>query len=198
MQLIPIEIPGILVGRFEKGSDNKREDERQRISLLLRRVSPHDTPQIGHLPSGKPILDSAHNISISHTGSYGAIYVTPSSLIPGIDIEMLSDRALRVAPRFMNEQEYEWLMSADEAGRRLLATIIWSAKETAYKIFNPSDASLKRFDAALPFELPSENTLFSFELIYSDSCTGDIHIPVQALCTGEFILTCACHCSHSR
>ncbi|KGN89024.1 4'-phosphopantetheinyl transferase family protein [Porphyromonas gulae] len=198
MHLFPINIPGVFVGRFEKGSDNKREDERQRISLLLRQVFFHDTPPIGHLPSGKPVLDSAHNISISHTGSYGAIYVTPSSLIPGIDIEMLSDRALRVAPRFMNEREYEWLMSVDEARRRLLATIIWSAKETAYKIFNPSDASLKRFDTALPPELPSENTLFPFDLIYSDSCGSDILISVQALCTDEFVLTCACHCSRSR
>lgn len=118
--------------------------------------------------------------------------------MPGIDVEMVSDRAFRVASRFMNDREYEQLMSADEAMRGLLATVMWSAKETAYKIFNPSDASLRRFDTRLPSELPSENTLFPFDLIYSDPCGSDMLVPVQTLCAGEFVLTCAQYPIHDR
>ncbi len=77
MHRLSVDIAGVLIGRFDKLSDKKREDERSRIAYLLRQAIPNDTPVLDHLPNGRPILSSTHNISISHTGQWGAIYIVP-------------------------------------------------------------------------------------------------------------------------
>ncbi len=192
MHRLSVDIAGVLIGRFDKLSDKKREDERSRIAYLLRQAIPNDTPVLDHLPNGRPILSSTHNISISHTGQWGAIYIVPPPFIPGIDIEEVSDRALRVCGRFMNDKEMELLTSASLEQQQLLSTIIWSAKETAFKIFNPPDANLKaRFGTSLPSPLPTEGYLFSFGLIYSEPCVPAHSITIQAFYTEGIVLTCA-------
>lgn len=96
--------------------------------LLLKAMLGYDTG-IGHLKSGKPVLNG-WNISISHTRGYVALMLSKQHNV-GIDIEYMSDRVSRVASRFMRPDE-----QADDVKGQLEC---WSAKESLYKLFSDDD-----------------------------------------------------------
>ena len=76
--------------------------------------------------NGKPEIRSGY-ISISHTGNMVAIYL--SSKPAGLDIEQQLPRVLRIAERFLNENEKKRFGTSDIE----VITLIWSAKEALFK-----------------------------------------------------------------
>ena len=105
-----------------------RDRERATEHLLLKVMLGHDAT-IGHLESGKPVLDGWH-ISISHTRGYVALMLSRQHNV-GVDIEYMSDRVSRVASRFMRPDE----QAGDVRGQ----LECWSAKESLYKLFSADD-----------------------------------------------------------
>lgn len=81
-------------------------------------------------PSGKPFLPGyGKNISISHSSQYVAVMTAP---VPcGVDVEKISGRTLKVAHKFLNEAERKLTESGN---REFLYTLLWSAKESLFKI----------------------------------------------------------------
>lgn len=77
---------------------------------------------------GKPFLMDSHvHLSISHSYPYVALIMDKNQDV-GIDIEFLESRILRLAPKFMSDQELIY------ANNQLLTSgLIWSAKEALYK-----------------------------------------------------------------
>lgn len=101
--------------------------ERQAIaSLISENISP--TAHLDHLPSGAPIIiDSQLHISISHGAGLALLAVNPDNPI-GIDIEAPRPQLLRIAPRFMDPEEYHLY------GHTLdTALAVWTAKEATFK-----------------------------------------------------------------
>ena len=107
-----------------------------------------------HRPSGsmtlkgRPFLPSApeQSVSISHAEGHAAVLLTPSTLRPGMDIETYRPQLRAVASRYLTEVEWDLLEhSAPSLSELQLRTLLWSAKETAFKIFGPPDASLHSF-----------------------------------------------------
>ncbi|MEJ8802889.1 4'-phosphopantetheinyl transferase superfamily protein [Pontibacter sp. H249] len=81
--------------------------------------------------NGKPYFeDQQLCISISHSPCFAAVIIS-SKYEVGIDIELLSQKALRVANKFLNEAEKEF--TATDENRTCL---YWSAKETLYKLYS--------------------------------------------------------------
>lgn len=134
--------------------------------LLLKAMTGRDA-EIGHEPSGKPILDGFH-ISISHTKGFVAIILSDAVDV-GVDIEYRSDRINRIASRFMRPDE-----QAADTEQRL---IVWCAKEAAYKYFSSDDLTFQQMrvdieggevenlkrHAVLPFSVISEK---EYVLVY--------------------------------
>src|ERR1700677_5034868 len=55
--------------------------------------------------SGKPVLkNSKHHLSISHTPVFAAVMMHPSTPV-GIDIETLTPKVLRIAHKFLRDDE---------------------------------------------------------------------------------------------
>ena len=72
--------------------------------------------------------------------------LTPSTLRPGVDIETCRPQIRAVASRYLTEVEWDLLEHvAPSLSELQLRTLLWSAKETAFKIFGPPDASLHSF-----------------------------------------------------
>jgi phosphopantetheinyl transferase len=71
-------------------------------------------------------------LSISHTNKYVASIVHPEKLV-GIDIEKISNKALKVASKFLSKEEFELLHK--QTDKELYATIFWAAKEALYKLY---------------------------------------------------------------
>jgi len=98
----------------------------------------HPSLVLKYQKNGKPLLfnnstKSAYEISISHCQNMLAIAINNQNKTVGLDIEWISNRPLKIAMRFMNDNELK-LFSEN----KLNATIVWSAKEALYKLYgNP-------------------------------------------------------------
>ena len=113
-----------------------------------------------HDATGRPFLPSKPEVSmsLSHAESCAALLLTPSFLRPGVDVETYRPQLYAVASRYLTEPEWEkGCRLAPQLTELELRTLLWSAKETAFKVFGPSDASLHNF--VLKTLRPQEQTL---------------------------------------
>lgn len=112
----------------------KRRLEYLGTRVLLKNLLHGQEYQVAYLESGKPYLaNSNHEISFSHTQGFVAVMVHPNRPV-GIDIEHCSNRVLKVMDRFVAPAELpdSKRLSENELILRLL--VIWSAKESVYKL----------------------------------------------------------------
>jgi 4'-phosphopantetheinyl transferase len=93
--------------------------------------------------AGRPFLlgpGSPPAVSISHSGEWAAALLAPAGTAVGIDVEVVRDKAQRIARKFLNEQESAAVDSitladsTDTAASLELFSLLWSAKETLYKL----------------------------------------------------------------
>jgi hypothetical protein len=107
--------------------------------------------------SGKPFLNESNwNVSVSHSNKWLFIQVA-KDFQPGIDIEPIRDKIIKIAPRFLNESDR---INLSLLPQLLGLHLIWGAKECIYKSY-----SLRGLDFRneIFIELPSEiNTLRTF------------------------------------
>ncbi|HTH30078.1 MAG TPA: 4'-phosphopantetheinyl transferase superfamily protein [Lacibacter sp.] len=84
----------------------------------------------------KPFLpNEKYHFSISHCGNYAAAIVSSKQRV-GVDIEQPNDKILRIAHKFLTQQEYMFLDEQMSAAQLLqLATLLWSTKESMFKWF---------------------------------------------------------------
>lgn len=87
-------------------------------------------------PQGCSIKDM--EISISHSHDFSAIVISDKKI--GIDLEILKDKTLKLAPRFMDVSHLENLNKEDEL---IKATVVWGIKESVFKIKNEIGISFK-------------------------------------------------------
>lgn len=129
-----------LSAMVEWGSELRQEAENRFKSLARQRewvavrvmltLLLGQRPRIAYLPSGRPyFIDSDLQLSISHTGRYVAVILSPTIKV-AVDIEMISEKVTRVRRRFVREDE--------EAESTLALLLHWCAKEAAYKLLDHS------------------------------------------------------------
>ena len=102
--------------------NEKRKKEHLTSRLLLNKISPNTT--ISYNEFGAPILDNNLHISISHSKNFVAIIISEQQV--GMDIEAISEKALRLAPKFVSEKKRTTL-------NKEKATLIWCLKEAVFK-----------------------------------------------------------------
>ena len=85
-------------------------------------------------PSGdKPYLsDHSYHFSISHTGDMAAAIISHEKQV-GIDIEIISGKAIRVGRKFLHENELHLATKDEQADSAFHHTLMWSIKETIFK-----------------------------------------------------------------
>ncbi|MFQ3578832.1 MAG: 4'-phosphopantetheinyl transferase superfamily protein [Bacteroidales bacterium] len=117
---------------------------------------------VSYKDSGSPyIKTSKTSISISHSKKMVGIACNEIGKSIGIDIEMPQNRILNVKPRIIRPSE----MFFDPEQEIEYLTLIWSAKESAYKLIGQSD--LLFFDIIIfPFHILESGGIFSGE-VYS-------------------------------
>lgn len=87
-------------------------------------------------------------ISITHSFPFAAIAISKNKI--GIDIEKFNPKILRVIDKFTYENERDFIPFDNEV---TFYTIIWSVKESMYKIHHSKYWSLKKNYEVRPFEL---------------------------------------------
>jgi phosphopantetheinyl transferase len=100
----------------------KRKKEFLISRLLLNNMSPN--ANITYNKFGAPELDNSQNISISH--SKGLVAILLGNKKVGLDIEQISEKALRVSSKFISLNNLKDLTAEK-------ATLIWCCKEAVFK-----------------------------------------------------------------
>lgn len=95
--------------------------------------------QILPKPTGAPraMLDglpSPWALSLSHSADSALCALTPAGAVVGCDIECIDFRSAAFVETFFTDAEAEAWVAAPESERDLLATLVWSAKESALKV----------------------------------------------------------------
>ncbi|MFD1468381.1 4'-phosphopantetheinyl transferase family protein [Hymenobacter caeli] len=93
-------------------------------------------PLVQNDATGRPYLAGPGRpagavVSLSHSGAWAAALLTAGGRA-GVDVEVVRDKARRIAPKFLSAAE----LAAAQAGPADDAhyTLLWSAKETLYKL----------------------------------------------------------------
>lgn len=111
---------------------------------------------------GKPHLKDGNHISISHSHQFSTIII--SNQKAGIDIEMQREKILRIADKFVNNQELQRLKSLNNQDFIKKLTVKWGAKEAIFKIRNEKGISFKDHIQVNSFEIQDNKTTAILEL----------------------------------
>lgn len=87
---------------------------------------------------GKPHLKDGTHISISHSNDFSLIVLSEENV--GADIEILKEKVVKLAPRFMDVTHLENLDAEDCLKK---AAVVWGIKESVFKIINEVGISFK-------------------------------------------------------
>jgi phosphopantetheinyl transferase len=87
---------------------------------------------------GKPHLQDGKHISISHSNDFSVIVISDQNV--GVDLEILKEKTVKIAPRFM-DIGHLLNLSDDDLLRK--ATVVWGIKESVFKIKNEIGISFK-------------------------------------------------------
>lgn len=138
---------------------------------------------LSYSSSGKPSLNlSNYSISISHTIGFAAVVLSTKKHV-SIDLEVFSERVLRISKRFIREDE-QFYSASNEVNTKLL---IWCAKELMFKLIDSKGVDFKQHLRVLPFELNSFSGSFH-ALQFKDLDNFCYPILVNFLITEDFVL----------
>lgn len=146
-----------------------RQREFYSIRALLATMTGNKSLLIGHLPSGRPVVEG-YNVSISHTRGYAALILSESEDV-AVDIEQRGDRVARIARKFIRPDE--------EAATIEQMLTLWSAKEALYKLH--SEDNLEYFDMRLVSLSPSR-------LLIENMKRGQL-VDIRHELTSDYVLT---------
>lgn len=131
---LPQELITKVQQRFKS---SKRQKEWLGVRLLLKHVLGSNV-QIAYKSSGAPFLiNSNKHISISHSGTLVAIALSNEKV--GIDLQIISDKPLKIKSRFLSNAEIQMMGGQLDA---LTAVKLWCAKEAVYKFLSIPETPL--------------------------------------------------------
>ncbi|MFT2010033.1 4'-phosphopantetheinyl transferase family protein [Pontibacter sp. 13R65] len=117
---------------------------------------------------GKPYFEHSNlHISITHSPQLAAVILSAAHNV-GIDIELISQKALRVADRFLADSEKNCT-----AGDGTTTCVYWSAKETLYKMYSKRNLIFKENIRLTPSD--AENMLLGLVETASFSKTYEVY-----------------------
>lgn len=131
----------------------KRQREWLASRVLVYKILEEFTPlplQLLRNQYGKPYFpDSRFHVSITHSPKLAAVILSDKYEV-GIDIELVSPKALRVQEKFLTDEEKNYTL-ADERE----TCLYWSAKETLYKLYSRKRLVFKENLGVAPTDEPN-------------------------------------------
>jgi 4'-phosphopantetheinyl transferase len=113
-------------------NSEKRKKEFLSTRILLNKLNPNS--EITYNKFGAPQLSDGKQISISHSKTSVAIIRSDNNV--GIDIEEISEKAIRISSKFINKNHFVNLTKEK-------ATLIWCVKECIFKLFKKGNIDFK-------------------------------------------------------
>lgn len=134
---------------------------------------------------GKPWLNNLEGfISISHKFPYVTVLIDLENEV-GIDIEPVTEKIIRLGPKFLSEEEAKWANTAR------WITLLWAAKEALYKLHGRKQLIFKEqllIEKGVGNEVFGEfigriidNTISEYKLIYDDGLEDVVLVYTEEL-----------------
>lgn len=115
-----------------------------------------NTAELEKEESGKPVLKGrSESISITHSNNFAAIMWSNHARV-GIDLETIQPKVLRIAPKFMEQDEIDAVPEIQKTEKLIL---YWSAKESLYKLHSKGGIDFKTQLILHPFELQQSGVI---------------------------------------
>ena len=105
-----------------------------------------DDKDLKYDKAGKPIFSKNKKLSISHSGNYAAVITSDYNV--GIDIEKISDKAIKIKHKFL-QIELNYPIEFDNQ----ISQIYWNIKESIYKAMGIMGVDFKKNILALPLDI---------------------------------------------
>lgn len=139
-----------LLNEEEKISFEQYHPKRLQELLMIRKMlyEIKSNSRILYLDSQPFLEDNSAHISITHAFPFAAIAISQKKI--GIDLEKISTRILQIIDKFVYENERLYI---PEHQQEIYYTIIWSIKESLYKLHHAKHWSLKKHYKVHPFSL---------------------------------------------
>ena len=163
---------------------DKRKREWVAVRVLLGQVC-RQPVSICYKSNGKPFLEPRiSEFSISHTKSVVAIALSECSV--GIDVEQIGARPLSLRAQYLSNDDFD---PASVEFAELMATFMWSAKESVYKLVGVPGVELKADIRMQVQHIGADFTIFYAEI-------SRLHLKAMVNCYAyeTFVLTVATFC----
>ena len=153
--------------------ENMKSESHQKGFLSVRRLlmeAGYTDFDLYYDEYGKPHLNDGKHISISHSHDFSVIVLSDVNI--GADLEILKDKTLKLATRFMDVSHLENLNPEDEL---IKATVVWGIKEAVFKLKNEIGISFKDHifeddfmlaDKKCTVELRIDNRVEHFDIVF--------------------------------
>ncbi len=143
----------VLTDHCQKRVDGMKSDLHRRGFMSVRHllaVAGYSDHDLYYDEFGKPHLKDGKYISITHSFNFAGIIISDTPV--GIDIEKQRDKIHRIAHKFVNDFENEYVANHEKVITRML-TAIWGSKESLYKLYATTGLSFKQHIFVSPFTL---------------------------------------------
>ena len=117
---------------IKKFKSKKRQLEFLCTRMLIQKINRN--LKITYNTNGAPELNNNQFISISHTKKLIAVIISDKK--SGIDIELISDKALKIKSKFLSENDTLELNQEE-------STLAWCAKESIYKWYQKRNINFR-------------------------------------------------------
>jgi len=126
------------------------------VRMLLKEAGYSDF-DLHYDSAGKPYFDDGKHVSITHSHHFSAVIISDETV--GIDIEMQREKIIKIADKFVNDEELRRLRSFDTTDYIRKLTVKWGAKEAIFKIRNEQGISFKNHIRVNTFEMNDKETI---------------------------------------
>lgn len=148
-----VQLKDISLARLEGMKSESHQNGFLAVRMLLQHLQYSDF-DLYYDDFGKPHLKDGKQISISHSQDFSAILVSDATM--GLDLEILKDKIVTIAPRFMNLKH---LQNLEQENKIKKATVIWGVKESIFKIKNEKGISFPKHIFENQFDLEDQKGL---------------------------------------
>jgi phosphopantetheinyl transferase len=147
---------GLANNYFEESHQQRIQQANARHYLASRRILtslfPEQKIHLWKNEFNKPFLKIAEKpyfVSITHSFDFAAIIISQSTEV-SVDMEKIDPRIGRVKHKFLNNIEFSFAGNEKDIHAQ---TLIWSAKETLYKLYGFKELDFKANLNILPFSV---------------------------------------------
>lgn len=118
---------------------------------------PYETIAIAK--TNKPYLpNEVYHFSISHCGDYAAAIVSSTNRV-GVDVELVTERVVKIAKKFLHEEEQKMFNIQSSMFNVQQLTLLWSSKEAMFKWWGNGEVDFSEMMRIEPFELSAKGTI---------------------------------------